>query len=234
MLYPPELRGPALTKGQLVVPPILLRPPSVSGHHDGPGDTWPGVCYTPSPALAATGPNSPRSPPAGPGPPALLPWSPRLRASVTGQHPRLSGELSPLPVRRSRAGRSSLCCGCRRAPSREARPRLLFHGAHLSLSGSRSGAAGPRASRAERKQGSGGSREVPLARWGQRRTTGCLGKVQCGRGDSNSHPQRWGLGPQPSASANSATSAFRDQGMAPSPGAEGESRTRTGVKPTAP
>ena len=70
----------------------------------------------------------------GPGPPALLPWPPRLRAAVTGAHPRLPGELSPWPPgRAARSDRSSLCCGCRHAPSRATRPHLRFREVHMSV-----------------------------------------------------------------------------------------------------
>ena len=76
-----------------------------------------------------------------PGPPALLPWSPRLRAAVAGRHPRLPGELSPWPPGRCRpGGRSALCCGCRHAPSRLRAPACCFTGSTcVWQSGSSSG-----------------------------------------------------------------------------------------------
>jgi hypothetical protein len=69
---------------------------------------------------------------AWPGPPALLPWSPRLCTAVSGAHPRLSGELSPWPPDHEGSGdRSTLCCGCRHVPSRATRPHLRFREAHM-------------------------------------------------------------------------------------------------------
>ena len=68
----------------------------------------------------------------------------------------------------------------------------------------------------------------------QRRITrlSCEGAT-CGRGDSNSHPVKPGLGPQPSASANSATSAWPRPAPARAGCAEGEIRTPTSVMLTA-
>ena len=109
----------------------------------------------------------------------------------------------------ARLDRPSLCCGCRRTPSRTRAPACCSAGPTCTWqSGSSSDL-----------MASGGS---PV----------CLGKVQCGRGDLNSHPRKRGLGPQPSASANSATSARA--GCRTPTGAEGESRTRTGVCPLRP
>jgi hypothetical protein len=68
------------------------------------------------------------------------------------------------PVRRG--DRSALCCGCRRAPSRATRPCFRFRRDHLCVA-------------------------VGRFLWPDRTSGGspaCLGKVQCGRGDSNSHP----------------------------------------------
>ncbi len=83
-----------------------------------------------------------------------------------------------------------------------------------------------------------GSREVPLARRPAADRPGTPGYVRCGRGDSNSHPRNRGLGPQPSASANSATPADmslrRAAPRAEGACAEGETRTRTGVLPLRP
>ena len=122
---------------------------------------------------------------APPDPPALLPWPPRLRASVAGTHPRLPGELSPWPPKRQVC---SLLRLSSRALAGDAPPLTVSRGPHVH-----------------------GSREVPLAGASDGSPVSsyelfCEG-TGCGRGDSNSHPVKPGLGPQPSASANSATSA---------------------------
>ncbi len=97
MLYPLSYGG--APGGDGIIPPILSSPPSISGRTNRPGRSWPGVCRTPSPDLLRRDRTSvPRSGSGLPGPPALLPWSPRLRAAVSGTHPHLPGELSPLPA----------------------------------------------------------------------------------------------------------------------------------------
>ena len=95
-------------------------------------------------------------------------------------HPRLSGELSPLSRERDR---SSLCCGCRRAPSRA---RALTCGFVRPTCSWQLGSSSGRS---------------------QRRITRTPVKVQVRKGRLELPPRKPGLGPQPSASANSATPA---------------------------
>ena len=154
------------------------------------GGTWLDACCTSSPVTAATGPN-------------------RIRASATRARPtRLAAVVASPACGRCRPAPSPSQRAFTLAPSRSSKQvfsllRLLSraltrHVPPLTVS------RGPPVC---------GSREVPLAPWREASPPAtdppvCLGKVRCGRGDSNSHPRERGLGPQPSASANSATPAF--------------------------
>lgn len=71
---------------------------------------------------------SPKGKGAWPSPPALLPWSPRLRTNVAVRTLARRASFHPYSDVPSR---SSLCCGCRHTPSRDVRPHLLFREAHM-------------------------------------------------------------------------------------------------------
>ena len=135
VLYPLSYGGLHATNDAVgFIPPILSSPSSVSSHRlpQGRPPTWPELPVArATSAPAATGPNR-SSCPNLLGPPALLPWLPHLRAAVTGRHPRLSGELSPLPAERDRGpapnDRSALCCGCCHRFSQSGAPACCFAG----------------------------------------------------------------------------------------------------------
>lgn len=98
MLYPLSYGGLHATNDAVgFILPILSSPSSVSGLPTPlgkPADLAVAAERRNADATAATGPNRFGLPKPF-GPPALLPWSPHLRATVAGRHPRLPGELSP-------------------------------------------------------------------------------------------------------------------------------------------
>lgn len=165
VLYPLSYGGLHATNDAVgFILPILSSPSSVSSRPSlrrAAADLAVAAGRLSADATAATGPNRPGCPGLS-GPPALLPWSPHLRAAVAGRHPRLSGELSPLPPTGDKPladDRSALCCGCCHRALRTDAPACCFAGPTcIWQSGSSSEAAPTEVSPPQR-------RIHPLRRW---------------------------------------------------------------------
>ena len=139
VLYPLSYGGLHATNDAVgFILPILSSPSSVSSRPSprrAAADLAVAAGRLSADATAATGPNRPGCPGLS-GPPALLPWSPHLRAAVAGRHPRLPGELSPLPRAKGRTPRRRQVCSLLRLLSSglaDRCPRLLFRGAHMYM-----------------------------------------------------------------------------------------------------